>query len=82
MATSQEDIKRWLETAKEKGATHVVVVCDTFDWSNYPVYVMPGRDARAIADANNGPNMTMLMEVYNMAIPIAEQMAQRRAFNF
>ena len=64
MATSM--LTRWLEKAKEKGATHVVVVCDTFDWSYYPVYVMPGEDARKIADANNGPNMTKLMEVYNM----------------
>lgn len=82
MAASREDIKRWLETAKEKGATHVVVVCDTFDWDDYPVYVMPGEDARKIAEANNGPNMTKLMEVYNMAMPVDQQMSAHRVFNY
>ena len=44
MAASKEDVKRWTDTARKQGATHVISVCDTFDWDDYPVYVMPGDD--------------------------------------
>lgn len=82
MPTTQQDIRSWLERGKDKGATHVLVVCDTFDWSDYPVFVMPGQDARKLADENNGPNMTKLMEVYNLGKDWDEQLGQMRSFNY
>lgn len=39
MPTTQADIRRWLEDAREEGATHVIVVRDTFDYGDYPVSV-------------------------------------------
>ncbi len=32
MGTSMETIERWLAQAKEDGATHLIVVCDSFHW--------------------------------------------------
>jgi hypothetical protein len=46
MAATQEDIRRWLKEAKKEGATHVIVVCDSFDHEDYPVPVMPGENVR------------------------------------
>lgn len=80
--TTKADITRWLHRGQEKGATHVLVVCDTFDHSDYPVYVMPGEDARKRADENNGPNMTRLMEVYKLSDDWQTQLDQRRSFNY
>ncbi len=81
-AASRQDIISWLHEGKKKGATHVVIVCDTYSWSDYPVYVMPDGDARKIAEANNGPNMTKLMEVYKLADDWETQLNQRRVFNY
>ena len=50
MPTTQKDIRGWLHRGKEKGATHVLVVCDTFDHSDYPVFVMLGQNVRKVAD--------------------------------
>jgi hypothetical protein len=80
--TTREQISGWLQEAKAKGATHMLVVCDTFDHSDYPVSVMPGDDVRVKAEANNGPNMTRLMEVYNLAGDLEAQLSERRSFNF
>lgn len=44
MAATLEDVNRWIETGKKEGATHLISVCDTFDWEDYPVYVMPHED--------------------------------------
>lgn len=35
--------KRWLETAREQKATHIIDVCDTFNYDHYPVYVLEGE---------------------------------------
>lgn len=78
-----KEIREWLECGKAQGATHMLVVCDTFDWSDYPVFVMPGENVREIAKKNGGPNMTRLMEVYNLALPFDEQLTPfRRVFNY
>lgn len=82
MAASREDIRDWLRRGKGKGATHMVVVCDTFDHDDYPVFVMPGEDARKKADEYNGKNMQRVMEVYNLGMDIDTQMAEHRAFNY
>jgi hypothetical protein len=82
MATTREDIIDWLHQGREKKATHVLVVCDTFDWTDYPVFVMSGEDARKRAEENNGPNMTKLMEVYKLSDDWQTQLDQRRCFNY
>ena len=82
MAASREDIRRWLGEAKNKGATHMIIVCDTFNYIDYPVYVMPEEDALQIATKHDGPNMTMLMEVYNLSIDFDTQLGKPRVFNY
>lgn len=82
MPTTKDDIRNWLERGKQKGASHMLVVCDTFDWSDYPVFVMPGEDARKRGDENNGPNMTKLMEVYKLDMDWDNQLNAGRSFNY
>lgn len=38
MAASLDDIKRWVNSAKERNCTHLIVVCDSYDFNDYPVY--------------------------------------------
>jgi len=82
MPIPSEPFGRWFRTAKEQGATHVIVVCDTFDHEDYPVYVKPGQSARAIASEYDGKNMQRLMEVYNMSMDLEQQFKQHRCFNW
>jgi hypothetical protein len=64
MSTTIEDIQRWGEVGFSQGNAYMVVVCDTFDWEDFPVYVKPGEDLRKEHDKHNGPNMEKVMEVY------------------
>lgn len=43
MSCTQEEIRAWLLEGKAQGATHTIIVCDTFDYEDYPVHVMPER---------------------------------------
>lgn len=81
MPTTREDIRGWLDRAERKGATHMIVATDTFDWSDYPVFVMPGEDpASEIEQLRNAP-MSKVMECYRLASPWADQLAEQRAFH-
>ena len=82
MGTTRDDIRSWLQRAKSEGATHVIVVCDTYDHEDYPVEVKPGEDVRKKFDEYNGKNMQRVMEVYNLSLDIDKQLLEHRAFNF
>lgn len=64
MSTSWSEILAWCEAGLEAGATHMIVVCDTFEWEDYPVYVKPGENPRDKAKEFDGVNMQKIMEVY------------------
>jgi hypothetical protein len=81
-STTRETILTWLTRGQERGATHMIVVCDTFDWSDYPVYVHPGSDPRDLAGQYNGDTMQKVMEVYALHMDLEAQLAEGRAFHF
>jgi hypothetical protein len=62
MAATREDVDRWIKTAKKMGATHIISVCDTFDWSDYPVYVMPEDNLDDVKAEYNHVNMQKINE--------------------
>lgn len=43
MAATYEEVEGWKVEGKVKGATHIVSVCDTFDWVDFPVFIMPNE---------------------------------------
>jgi len=82
VGTSVETLKRWFKSGVDQGATHMIVVCDTYDWSDYPVYVLPAEDVREVEAKYAEADMSKVMEVYKMAMGMSAQMSQRRAFNY
>jgi hypothetical protein len=42
MSTTKTDIAVWLKEGKQRGATHTMIVCDTFSYEDYPVHVQKG----------------------------------------
>lgn len=82
MGTTREEIREWLARGKAEGATHMIVVVDTFDYEDYPVFVKPDQDVRKVHEEYNGKNMQRVMEVYSYKKDLEEQIAQGRVFNF
>lgn len=65
MGTTTEDLQRWIDNRPE-GTHHMIVVCDTFDYEDYPVYVKGDEDVRERAKHYNNPDqMSRIMEVYS-----------------
>lgn len=64
-APNKQEASKWAVEGLIKGATHVIIVCDTFSHEDYPVYVMPGEDADEVAKkySPSAGNMQQVHEV-------------------
>lgn len=81
--TSKQDIKGWLHRDEAKSATHMLVVCDMFDYTDYPVFANSKNDAEMKYEQyDDTESMSKVMEVYKLSEDIDEQLNQHRAFNF
>ena len=40
------NVQTWMPEAERRGATHLLDVCDGWDYEHYPVYVMPEDDLK------------------------------------
>ena len=67
MAATKQDVDRWIATGKKNGATHIVSVCDTWNYEDYPVYVMPDEDVNKIASEYRGKNMQRINEIIDLS---------------
>lgn len=81
MAARVKEIREWLEDGASIGATHVIVCCDTYDYTDYPSYVMPNESVVACVRNKSCYPMTKIMEVYNLSMDIERQLQERRAWN-
>lgn len=77
MSITRSDIERWLDNSKPKH-THMLVVCDTFDYGDYPVYTCDVHESiRKYQDAS----MQTIMEVYDLSKDFDEQLDAHRVWN-
>jgi len=81
MGTSREEIEDWFKEGKKEKATHMIVVCDTFDYEDYPVYAHGDAECMEKYKANNNENMQRVMEVYDLRKDMKEQLNENRVFN-
>lgn len=59
----------------------MIVATDTYDWGDYPVFVMPGDDAAKEVERLSNAPMSKVMECYRLASAWDDQLAERRAFH-
>ena len=69
MRASDAEVNRWVTEATQRGATHLLVVCDTFDGDEYPVSVSKGEDIRDALTRYHDANMQKVVVVYDLAAP-------------
>ena len=87
MPTTTNDIRMWLKEAKESNCTHLMVVCDTYDWEDYPINIYPKGESpyptahddleKAIKQFD-GLNMQKIMEIYDLSKDVEKQLNQYR----
>jgi len=81
MAASREDIARWFERGFAEKKKYLLVVCDTFNYEDYPVFADSDEDCQKQYDEHNGKNMQAVMEIYNLHEDMIHQMNQFRCWS-
>ena len=66
MATSLADIRRWFDDGIEQKAKWMIVVCDTFDYGDYPVYADTPGEFWQKYDECTPKTMRNVMETYDL----------------
>ena len=59
----------------------MIVATDTFDWSEYPVFVLPDQSPSEQVERLRNAPMSKVMECYRLASSWDDQLAERRAFH-
>lgn len=81
--TLKEDIRDWVTRGNSENATHMLVVCDMFDYDDYPVFAKSKEDAELKYEQyEDTENLSKVMEVYNLSMDIEDQLNEHRSFNF
>lgn len=62
--TTKQDIEDWKKNGKKLGADYLIVVCDTFDYEDYPVYCK--KKDLEFEKAEHSKNMQRIMEVIKL----------------
>lgn len=75
MTATRGDIESWLEGRGPDDA-YMIVACDTYDHSDYPVFLLKDQDFWDIIQ-----HYDSVHEVYDLSMPIDEQLNARRAWN-
>jgi hypothetical protein len=83
MTATRHDIQGWIQEAQQQRATHLIIMHDTFDHENYPVFVSAVQDAHREA-MKHCNNMQVIEEVYSFTgkYPLDFQLNERRAIHY
>jgi len=79
VVTDTEIIHGWLLRGVAQKARYVVIACDTFDNNDYPIFAANDEECRVAQKCHN--EFKRIMEVYDLQLPIAAQLAEHRAMH-
>jgi hypothetical protein len=66
MAATLREINEWKSRGIEKGAKYIISVCDTFNYEDYPIFVMPEENLNKEKSKYDGTNMQKINEIITL----------------
>jgi hypothetical protein len=80
LTANKGDISLWFDEGVADGRDYMIVVCDTWDYDDYPVYA-DRADFWTAYGQHDGKNMQTIMEVYDLHKAKLPQLKQTRTRN-
>lgn len=81
MSVTRDDIQDWFEVSRALEFTHMLIVCDTYSYDNYPVYVRGLNDFLNKFFDHHGKNMQRVEEVYDLSMDMVDQLNEESAWH-
>lgn len=80
MVTTKADIKRWFKHGMANNQKWMLIVCDTFNYEDYPAYAKDDSEFWDKYDHYDDNNMQKIMETYNLEKDMNEQLGYNRCY--
>ena len=80
MTASLSDINRWFDNGVTYHRDFMIVMCDTYEYDNYPVYCSADEFDEVYEKKKSKP-MQSVQEVYDLSLSKDAQLAQARTRN-
>lgn len=78
--TNLDVLRGWFDRGVERKARYMIVVCDTFNYEDYPVYCAADEYQERVKSSTT--NMQSVMEVYDLEMDREQQLIPgHRVFN-
>lgn len=81
MAATKNCIENWFDRGIKSKDKYLIVVCDTFEYEDYPVYAFDEDSCREKIEYFKNADMSKVMEVYDLSKDKEWQLNQPRAWN-
>ena len=78
MAASVSDIAGWFDRGVSDGMAYMIIMCDTWDYTDYPVYTSKEGYAKKFSECSREGRV---MEVYDLSMDKAQQLRAERVHN-
>jgi hypothetical protein len=75
---NKEELSQYVEIWKESNRRFMIIVCDTFDYEDYPVFC---DEEKCLEKVENPGEMQKIMEVYDNQLDIDSQINEYRAYH-
>lgn len=79
---SKVDLRASFESGKRQNAQYMIIVCDSLDWEDYPVFVYEGEDVNEKIKYIRQSPMQRIMEIYDLSTDRDSQLNEYRSFNY
>jgi len=78
---SKYEINQMLKRAKQQNAKYMIVVCDNYDFSDFPVFVKSKKELEETLQEYAIKRDYKIMEVYDMSMDLNKQLNEEKAWH-
>jgi len=79
MAATGKDVDFWIKMAKKDKMKYIISVCDTFDYSDYPVYCKDDKELKKKEKQYRNENMQRINEIITIDYGTNNKRSRKKA---
>lgn len=78
---TKQMIKNMLDSGIGKGYSHLLIICDKWDYEYYPKYVEEKDNINNIIKRYGGENLEVIEEIYSYGLDLESQLNEYRSYH-
>jgi hypothetical protein len=81
MAATKDRIQLWFREGLSKDAHHMLVITDTYEYDDYPVYVMKNEDTKKKIKEIRENESQVVQAIFDLSLDMQEQLKEKRPYH-